>query len=310
MRVMVVGGSGLIGAAVAHALTGRGHDVMLAGRTPPVDEPLIGDLPFVPLDYMDRESPEGLSGVEGLVFAAGQDVRHVSGWRSGRDQEVDWARLQTEAIPRFFVHARAAGVRRAVHIGSYYHCVRPDLIDVVPYVRARALAETRVNALSTSDFNVCTVNPPSVIGATTTRSLEAFARLVDWADGRTDFPDVVPPGGANYMSVRSLATAVIAALESGGSGSSYLVGDEDLSFADYFALVFSEAGSKRRVRVASGEHVTHPMVPAGKLIAGEGAQLVVPRGRIADDLLGFPLNDVRRAIAVSVSAVRTGLPAY
>ena len=58
----------------------------------------------------------------------------------------------------------SAGVRRVVQLGSYYHQVMPYLIKENAYVRARHLADEGARALATADFNVSTLNPPSIVG--------------------------------------------------------------------------------------------------------------------------------------------------
>lgn len=70
-------------------------------------------------------------------------------------------------------------------------------------------------------------------------------------------PDFAPPGGANFMSCRSIASALLGGLERGESSKSYLVGDTNMSWKDYFELWCRAAGRPRDLPVRRG----HPIVP-------------------------------------------------
>ncbi len=85
-----------------------------------------------------------------------------------------------------------------VQLGSYYHHVMPHLAETNAYVRARKLADEGARALADSDFNVSTLNPPSIVGALPGYRQSATRTLVAWARGdRPDIPDFAPAGGTN-----------------------------------------------------------------------------------------------------------------
>ena len=70
MKVLVVGGTGLIGGDIALYLTSQGHEVTIMARKPSA-APSLAALPFMRGDYVnDTFSDEHLSGFDGLVFAA------------------------------------------------------------------------------------------------------------------------------------------------------------------------------------------------------------------------------------------------
>ena len=83
MKILVVGGAGMIGGHAALHLKSKGHDVSIAGRTPSAAGTPLGGLPFVKVDYInDAAFPAGF---DALVFCAGQDVRHFP---KGEDNET------------------------------------------------------------------------------------------------------------------------------------------------------------------------------------------------------------------------------
>ncbi|XBB65748.1 NAD-dependent epimerase/dehydratase family protein [Nocardioides sp. WV_118_6] len=298
MRVLVVGGTGLIGSVVADELARRGHDVAVAGRNRPEPGAPAAAYPFVEGDYTQPGWAERLAGVEAVVFSAAQDIRHVGPHAS----EETWQDVQTASLPAFFAEARTAGVRRAVLVGSYYHQVLPGLVETNAYVRARAVAEREVLALATPDFAVCAVNPPNVVGVAPGRALRGFAKMVRWARGEMaeQVPDCAPFGGTNYMSVDAVAAAVAGALSDGEAGRAYLIGDVNLSFQDYFQALFDAAGAERRVAVCAEDHV---FLPDDFLVAGKGTTLAYEPA--AEDVarLGYERGGVPAMLRAMVAAV-------
>ena len=75
MKILVVGGSGMIGATTAALLTQQGHDVTVAARSPLSPTSPVAGLPALVGDYTVPTFTLGqLSQFEAIVFTAGQDV--------------------------------------------------------------------------------------------------------------------------------------------------------------------------------------------------------------------------------------------
>lgn len=297
-RVLVVGGTGLIGSTVADELARRGYDVAVAGRNRPDEGAPAAAYDWVEGDYTQPGWTDRLRGVDAIVFSAAQDIRHVGPNASAET----WQDVQSASLPAFFAEAREAGVRRAVLVGSYYHQVLPDLVATNAYVRARSEAEQRVLALATDGFAVCAVNPPNVVGATPGRALRAFGKMVRWARGEMadKVPDCAPHGGTNYMSVHAVAAAVAGALEHGEAGRAYLIGDENLSFQAYFQSLFDAAGAERTVAVCDEDHA---FLPDDFLVAGKGVTLSYEPDAAEVALLGYARGDLGPTLRAMVAAV-------
>ena len=187
---------------------------------------------------------DDLAPFDAVVFAAGNDIRHLP---PGTDEAAHWERANVDAVPRFFALAREAGVKRAVLVGSFYPQVAPALVDTVPYVRSRHLADERVRALATPSFAVCSVNAPFVVGSVPGLRNEMFAAYTGYAQGQFAGCPCSAGRRRNFISTQSLSEAIWGALQRGEAGKAYLVGDENLSFADYFAAFFRAAGNPRDV---------------------------------------------------------------
>lgn len=113
MRVLVLGGYGLIGAALVRALGAAGHEVLASGRSAASAARVLPGIPFRKADLAELVSAPGwapvLEGVEAVVNAAGalQD--------GARD---DLAAVHHRAIAALAEAAPAAGVRRIVQISA------------------------------------------------------------------------------------------------------------------------------------------------------------------------------------------------
>lgn len=298
-RVLVVGATGMIGSHVAADLAARGDAVTVMARRDPSDRDprAVRGMPRLRGDYTDAEaSPRALEGFDAIVFAAGNDIRHVP-----VDQEDDtfWERTQSVGVPRFAALAKAAGVERFVQIGSYYHQLHPEWAERIPYVAARRDADERTRALSDDGFAAMTLNPPSIVGADE-RGVRRFARMIAWTRGELDEPELfAPPGGTNYMSVRALSHAVQGALGSGEGGRAYLVGDRNLTYREYFQLLADAAGSTHVIEERDEEH---PFQPDRFIVQGRGAVIAYTTDPAETAMLGYAQDDVERALVEIVTA--------
>jgi dihydroflavonol-4-reductase len=292
MKILVVGGTGLIGGHAALHLAELGHQVSIAARKPPPDTTPMARLPFLQGDYLTGDfSPKNLNGFDALVFAAGNDIRHVP---PGTDEAAHWQRANAEGVPAFFRKAREAGIGSVILIGSFYPQAAPGVVDKSPYVRGRKLADDGARALCTNDFRVCSLNAPFVAGVVPGLVVPGFAAHVNYARGRIpQIPPYAIPGGVNFMSTTSLSEAVAGALARGEPGKAYLLGDENLSFAEYFGEFFKAAGHEQPLEVIDREH---PLLPDAVLYAGRGSTVYYEPNPEDVELLGYRRNDVRRAL--------------
>ena len=74
MKILIVGGSGLIGGHAALHLQAEGHDVTLMSRNKPQSGPL-SELPHIAGSYIDEPADSTrLEGFDVMVFAAAADI--------------------------------------------------------------------------------------------------------------------------------------------------------------------------------------------------------------------------------------------
>lgn len=297
MRVLVVGGTGLIGGHSALHLAQAGHDVTLMARSAPT-APALAALPFIATHYVDDDVTDGrLAGFDWLVFAAGVDIRQLP--QDGSVTEEDfYTAYNTQGIPRFFAAAKAAGIQRAAYIGTFYPQVAPEKIETSAYVRSRKLADDAIRAMSDDSFAVCSLNAPFVLGHLPGLEIPHLYYNYLYTKGLMEgVPLWAPEGGTNHITSASLAEAVQGALEKGEPGRAYLVGDENLTWKEYFEMWCEETGNPQDLEVRSDEH---PMMPDMIMFAGRGATVsYAPEGV---DELGYGTHRVRSVIAEVVAS--------
>lgn len=168
-RVVLVGGTGFIGAATANRLTAAALDLLVPTRQARTASPLAL-LPTVDLIPADVHDPATLlrlfAGAEAVVNLVG--ILHS---RSGSPYGADFAKAHVE-LPRKIVAAAAqAGVRRLVHISA----LGASADGPSEYLRSKAAGEEAVRAAPPGLS--WTILRPSVVFGRNDRFLNLFAQL-------------------------------------------------------------------------------------------------------------------------------------
>ena len=299
MKILVIGGSGFIGGHVALRLAALGHDVAIGSRRRPPTTTGMAALPFLKGDYVAGDfTIERLGDFDGLIFAAGNDARQR---RPGENEATHLTRANVVGIPRVFAAAREAGIARAVYVGSFYPQVVPHMIEQNAYVRSRWAADQAVCKLATAKFGICSVNPPYIVGKVEGLDMPWLEGHARYALGQmTHLPYFAPPGGVNFMSLEALGDALIGALLKGEPGKSYLVGDENLTYQQYFGCYRNAAGLSGAPPIHDAEH---PLLPDWSLYAGRGGAAFYAPDEKDRALLGYRRGDLNLAFAQIVNLI-------
>lgn len=299
-QILVVGGTGALGGHVAIHLASKGHTVSVAGRKPAHPDTPMAKMHFIQGDYVAGDyTAERLQGFDWIVFAAGNDPRHVP---AGADFAQFLVKANHEAVPAFMRAARAGGVKRVIQLGSYYHQAAPELVAGNSYIQSRKAACEGARAEGRPGFDVISVNAPFMVGSVPGLPSAIFEPYTQWAQGKIPIAPYGPKGGTNFMSFRSLSEAIEGALERGEAGKAYLVGDENLSFRDYFQLFFEAAGSSVHLDERDEEL---PLLPDVAIPQGRGNWVRVDPDPAEVALLGYRRRDVANAVADVVAQFRS-----
>ncbi len=283
---LVTGATGFVGSAVARVLAARGHRLRLLVR-PGGDRRNVEGLE-AELATGDLTDPASLAraadGCRYLVHVAA-DYRL---WVPDPDAMM---RANVDGTRALLLAAQSRGVERMVYCSSVAALglvgdgsvadettpVHPDKIVGV-YKRSKYLAEQAVLALVAEHaMPVVVVNPSTPVGPRDIKPTPTGRMIRDAAAGR--LPAYVDTG-LNVVHVDDVAEGHALALERGVVGEKYILGGEDFSLGDLFALVARVAGrTPPRVRLPIGPLV--PLALACEALARFGVEPLVTRETLA-----------------------------
>ncbi|MBM4280747.1 MAG: NAD-dependent epimerase/dehydratase family protein [Deltaproteobacteria bacterium] len=247
--VIVTGATGFLGRHCVDALLGAGHKVKALCRS---DEPALAALGVTVVrgDVLDRASVDrAIDGVDVVVHGAGLVSRSP-------DDTSTMMRVHVLGTRHVVGAAVAAGVRRVVHLstsGTVAVGADPEMVfredDPVPfehlvkfpYYLSKWLAErAAADLVDGTRTELVTLNPSLALGPGDTRgsSTEEVRRYL-----KRELP-IVPPGGCSFVDVRDVAAVVVAVLDQGRAGERYLLGAQNLTFAQFFERLGQVSGVK------------------------------------------------------------------
>ncbi|CAD7041432.1 NAD(P)-dependent oxidoreductase [Pseudorhizobium endolithicum] len=174
MKVLVSGGSGLVGRYIVNGLLQAGYDVAVGGRTPAPRDWFVKSADFVPL-VLDPDEDQHLAfkGMDAFVHAA---FDHLPGkYRGGEGEDPDrFRRLNLDGTVRLFETAKAAGVGRTVFLSSravYDGLSEGEALDETAvlsptflYGHVKFEAEKALQSLSGHDFVITSLRLTGVYG--------------------------------------------------------------------------------------------------------------------------------------------------
>lgn len=244
MKVLIIGGTGLLGSQAARELISRGHSVAGLALPPKMrDTPPEMELTFGSyLAMADGELLALLEGCEGLVFAAGVDER-VEG--PPPIYEL-FKKFNVTPLTRILRLAKRTGVRRAVICGSYFSYfdrIWPELelSKWHPYIQSRRDQEAVALSFADDGFAVSILELPYIFGAQPGRK-PVWVFLVEYIRKMRPFT-FYPRGGTAMVTVRQVGQAVAGALERGQGGTCYPIGYDNLTWKEMLTLFHKHMGT-------------------------------------------------------------------
>ncbi|RMG11272.1 MAG: NAD-dependent epimerase/dehydratase family protein [Planctomycetota bacterium] len=245
MKCVVSGGTGFLGRHVVRALVAAGHEVRAIVRREAFSLEREG-AELVRGDVLDSDSlARACAGADACVHMAGR-VQH-----KGEASEV--FELNVEGTRHMLAAARAAGLRRFVHVSSSGTIAvstderivderAPYALETVrrwPYYLSKIYAEKLAfEENERGGFGVVVVSPSLLLGPED-ESLASSQVLLRFLRGEVPF---APPGGINFVDVRDAAAGVAAALERGRAGERYLLGGPNMTLEAFFVLLAKVTG--------------------------------------------------------------------
>ncbi len=312
--VAVTGATGHIGANLVRELLRRGRRVRVLVHQR--DDALAGlDVERVRGDVVTAQGLRTLlEGADVLYHLAA--VISIDGDRDGLVR-----RTNVDGVRNVMAAALDGRVRRVVHVSSVHAFVQEPLDEpldetrahVPPsypaYDRSKAAGEAEVRAAIVDGLDAVIVNPTGILGPFDFGPSRMGRFFLDLH--RRRLPALVA-GGFDWVDVRDVVTATLAAEEHGRTGESYLVGGHWCSLEEIAALARDVAGidPPRWTCPMALAHLGAPFAVAWSRLFGreplfttESLHALRANRRIAHDKAARELGHAPRPIRETVGAV-------
>jgi len=247
MIAAITGATGHVGVTLSRLLLSRGHRVRAIVRK---DARGLEGLDVEKVEG-DVRSPESLArafrGTDVVFHAAA----HISITRFDMREVAETNVVGTRHV---IAACRETGVRRLVHFSSI-EALDPLPLDAPldeerpfvdaraasPYAVSKAQAEGEVRRATAAGLDAVILNPTAIIGPWDFKPSLLGSALMSIANGR--LPMLVD-GGFDWVDVRDVAEAALAAAERAPAGSRYIVGGRWASMAELAQRVCSVTGAR------------------------------------------------------------------
>ena len=295
-RIVLIGGSGFLGSAIAARLCAAHHNVLIPTRHRSRAAHLLL-LPTAEVVDADVHDPAQLAqmmgGADAVISLVG--ILHS---RPGTPYGADFARAHVELPHKITTACRDAGVGRLVHVSALG--ANPD--GPSGYQRSKAAGEAAIQAAA-SDTLATTILRPSVIFGRGDSFLNLFARLVRL------FP-VLPLAGADArfqpVYVEDVAEVVLRCLGTpGSSGQTHELGGP---------RVYTLRKLVRYVATLLGRHPLIIALPERLALLQAALMELAPQPLMSrDNVLSMRVDNITAAplpCGISATSLETVAPAW
>lgn len=240
LTAFVTGATGFVGSNLVRELERQGWSVTALARASSSLEDLRGlDVEMRTGDIVDFKSLR--AAVPRNVDAVFHVAASTNVW-AGNNDEQD--RINIGGTRNVIEAAVEAGAKRMIHTSSFTtwgfqdaviteHSARSRDSDWINYVRTKRIAEELVHeAVNAGRLEAVILNPGHILGPGDRHNWSRIVGMV-----ATDSLPGIPPGGGAFADVREIARTHVAAFHQGEPGEHYLLGGEDVSFAEVIGIV-------------------------------------------------------------------------
>lgn len=300
MKFVVTGASGHLGANVVRALIATGAKVRGVDVRPGAALAEL-DVEFVEGDVLAPSTLES-------AFAGADFVLHLAARISiAGDPDGSVRRVNVDGVRNVAEAALAAGVGRMVHcsslhafdVGATRGPVRensPRATDAAlpAYDRSKAAGEDELRRVVDRGLDAVIVNPSGMIGPVDPEPSRMGRVLLAMFRGRMP---VAVTGAFDWVDVRDVSAALIAAAEKGRKGENYLVGGHRASVSE-LGRVAAEVADRRPPRLVAPLGPVRRFAELAVRLAGprrSGRLLLTPESLHA--LATDPVVDYSKAVA-------------
>jgi dihydroflavonol-4-reductase len=250
MKVLIAGGTGLIGYYAALAFLSGGdtvrslsiRDIELSPWYPEAVELIYGDVFTMPEDALIPCFKD----CDAFVYALGPDDRvkpDAPAYEYFHERLVERCAAALRA-------ARKAGIKKCVVLNSYFAFFdrlwpHLNLAKHHPYIECRIEQAEAAIAEGGSGMDVCVLELPYIFGTMPGRVPLWKDILVDrLIDSRVVF---YPRGGSAMIAVQHVAEAVFGAVRYGTHGMRYTIGDVNMEWKEMLGIMLRALGLDKKI---------------------------------------------------------------
>lgn len=246
MKILIIGGTGLLGSEAAMELMKKGNSVTGVALPDKLKAPegmkvIYGNY----LEMTDEELGKLLKGQDVLVFAAGVDER-LEGPPSIYEM---YNKYNIEPLKRILPIAKANKIKNVVIFGSYFSHfdkIWPELelSKWHPYIRSRREQERVALSFSDEDFSVAILELPYIFGTQKGRK-PVWVFLVEMLKGMKPFC-FYTAGGTTMVTVHQVAQAIAGAALINKGGNCYPIGYYNLTWKEMLKIMYKTMGENNK----------------------------------------------------------------
>ncbi len=271
MKFLVTGANGLLATNTILELLRNNHKVVgLLRDKSKFSLPPHTNLELIEGDLLNTEQCERfIKGCDHVIHAAAET-------RQGLPRYSDYHRVNVTATENIINAAIKNNIKKIVYVSTaniFGHGTKEDPGDErsaarVPFSNSHYI-QSKINAQQLiSDkskvIDIVTVSPSFILGPYDNKPGSGRILLM----GHNKKIVFYPPGGKNFVHVKDVVAGILSALNNGKSGETYLLCNENLSYAEFF----------QKLAAHSKKQAIHIKIPAPLLISigiiGSALQLV------------------------------------
>ncbi len=246
MKVLLLGGTGLLGSAAARIFIDRGHTVKTI-TLPPIPEgapiPEEMEIKFGNfLEISDEDMRKEMEGMDAFVYAAGIDERV----ECAPPVYEAYKKFNITPVDRFLKIAKECGVKRCVVLGSYFAWLakeKPEmkLAEKHPYIRSRIEQEEVAFKYADENMGVAVLELPYIFGTQPGRK-PVWTILIEQLERFEKMPfTMYPKGGTAMLTVRQVGEAIVGAAEQVKGARAYGISCYNLTWREFLKIVYRAA---------------------------------------------------------------------
>ena len=250
MKVFMIGGTGLLGAAAAELFIARGHSVKsmaLPPLPPGAVMPAQMELAYGNfLDMTDDELLAHMAGCDCFIFAAGVDERV----EFPPPVYEAYERYNIAPLQRLIPLAKQAGVGKTIVLGSYFAYFAKEfpemkLCEQHPYIRSRVAQEECALSFADETMDVAVLELPYIFGTQPGRK-PVWTILIEQLRNMPGGVTMYPKGGTAMLTVRQVAEVIVGAAEKSTGAKAWPISYYNLTWDDFLTIVHAAMGQPNR----------------------------------------------------------------